>query len=1038
MYEELKAAIMALGDPGRVKEANRWLLEFERRGDSWGDVERLLHEVGAEGSQFRQYGGKLLHSKIQRDLELLPQEQVAQLTQSLLGHLSSLAARQPLERNVCRFVSLSIAALAVQMTQPGVVMQILQLIDPIIAPAPQLVLDLLTFLPEEADNRSIDVPRDQRAAFVDQLTASAESVFQFLLALWPQSNAETQCDILKCLSRWVSLTEIPWERLCASPMYSTALDCLTAPGPQFIYAADVLRETVARFDAHSSSGAAVMTGLLPRVLALRGVWVSLVARLDAHVDDDNEEIVEMCRSVANVFARVGKSYLSIIFSPADLGQAQIVAQMLDIARFKHGNNIAVIPNRFFYSLSEEIQRAKTRVDQDPALGPLITRYTPVFSDLLNICMEQVRLKDRRFEPNTVTSPTTGETTVASGAIKRATLTDEEDEVRTEYRETFVDCTIVLGGEVAMHAVCTSLQVHVSAANGTLKWADVECHLLGAQMIASYVPVGESAVLPWLLQFVSQVPDVGPIMGTVMELVGKLSRWLASNPQYLNHFLNQLGAALRSSYSCAPAARALKSILADCYQVPDLPIVQMHELLLETRAQGSLPLQADLDVIAGFRKVIINMPSMGPENLQGQMLQRLLVPMVAALATAITGTDSVSPPAVVPHLERLASALEYEKGGQANYDPQTLLPFFVQSVNILQTTLALSDAEIVAEKVCRVYKHCVRNCKDAFGSYIAPMCQHLTEKFDRKQHSAYIYAGSVLVSEFGAQPAHQAALYDMVWGLSRIFFREFSSLEQFVNKPDVVEEYYYFMVKVLNVCPGPMMANSADTATLIGAGISGLELEHREAQKGIVSFFDEVLRISLGRGAASSAPDLAQAAKALVFHYGPQLVAALVRCLSGQLPMYALPDNQAGQHQDPTPSVVELLFKLRNLGAGELQVCWFGWEFCASPAVLCGFAYPLPRPAPPRPSPPRPSHFLGLVHDCPGRHERACAGQRSQERHTGISDFCGGHDGFLRRAHGIRGSEPQIVGIGLKVKESREVRLYVQEGRNKESREGKGG
>ena len=920
IYDELKAAIKALADPARVKDANRWLLEFERNRESWGHIERLLHEVGAEGSQFRQYGGKFLHSKIQRDLELLPQEQVAQLTQSLLGHLSSLAARQPLERNVCRFVSLSIAALAVQMTQPGVVLQILQLIDPIVAPAPQLVLDLLTFLPEEADNRTIDVPREQRAAFVEQLTASAEAVFHFLLTLWPESNADTQCDILNCLSRWVSLTEIPWERLCVSPMYSTALDCLTAPGPQFVYAADVLRETVIRFGAHTGSGAAVMTGLLPRVLALRGVWVSLVARLDAHVDDDNEEIVEMCRSVANVFARVGKSYLPLIFSPADLGQAEIVAQMLDIARFKHGNNIAVIPNGFFYSLSEEIHRAKARIDQASALEPLTMRYTPVFSSLLNICMEQVRLKDRRFEPNTVTLPT-GETTVASGAIKRAALSDEEAEVRSEYRDTFVDCATVLGAEVAMHAVCTSLQAHVSPANGTLNWADVECHLLGAQMIASYVSVGESAVLPWLLQFVSQVPDVGPIMGTVMELVGKLSRWLASNPQYLNHFLNQLGAALKSSYSCIPAARALKSILADCYQVPDLPIVQMHELLLETRAQGSLPLQADLDVIAGFRKVIINMPSMGPENLQGQMLQRLIEPMVAALATAVTGTDSVSPPAVVPHLERLASALEHEKGGQANYDPQTLLPFFVQSVHILQSTLALSDAEIVAEKICRVYKHCVRNCKATFGPYIASMCQHLTERFDRKQYSAYIYAGSVLVSEFGAHPAHQAALYDMVWGLSRIFFREFNSLEQFINKPDVVEEYYYFMVKVLNVCPGPMLANSADTATLIGAGISGLELEHREAQKGIVSFFDEVLRISLGRGAASSAPDLAHAAKALVFHYGPQLVSVLVRCLSGQLPMYALPDNHAGQnHEDPAPSVVELLFKLRNLGVGELQVC----------------------------------------------------------------------------------------------------------------------
>jgi hypothetical protein len=63
------------------------------------------------------------------------------------------------------------------------------------------------------------------------------------------------------------------------------------------------------------------------------------------------------------------------------------------------------------------------------------------------------------------------------------------------------------------------------------------------------------------------------------------------------------------------------------------------LLLETRTSGSLPLEADLDVIEGFRIVISNMPP-GPEH-QGPALQRLIEPIVASLASTVgAGADVI--------------------------------------------------------------------------------------------------------------------------------------------------------------------------------------------------------------------------------------------------------------------------------------------------------------------------------------------------------------------------------------------------------------
>jgi hypothetical protein len=54
------------------------------------------------------------------------------------------------------------------------------------------------------------------------------------------------------------------------------------------------------------------------------------------------------------------------------------------------------------------------------------------------------------------------------------------------------------------------------------------------------------------------------------------------------------------------------------------------------------------------------------------------------------------------------------------------------------------------------------------------------------------------------------LYNMVWGMSTIFFNHMPSLEHFEQKPDIVEEYFFFMGKVLQCCPAPFVtpANSA--------------------------------------------------------------------------------------------------------------------------------------------------------------------------------------------------------------------------------------
>lgn len=62
------------------------------------------------------------------------------------------------------------------------------------------------------------------------------------------------------------------------------------------------------------------------------------------------------------------------------------------------------------------------------------------------------------------------------------------------------------------------------------------------------------------------------------------------------------------------------------------------------------------------------------------------------------------------------------------------------------------------------------------------------------------------------------LYGMVWSMSSVFFGQFSNLEQFEQKPDVVEEYFFLMAKALQSCPAPFVTATNGAAQTVIQGL----------------------------------------------------------------------------------------------------------------------------------------------------------------------------------------------------------------------------
>jgi hypothetical protein len=104
-------------------------------------------------------------------------------------------------------------------------------------------------------------------------------------------------------------------------------------------------------------------------------------------------------------------------------------------------------------------------------------------------------------------------------------------------------------------------------------------------------------------------------------------------------------------------------------------------------------------------------------------------------------------------------------------------------------------------------------------------------------------------------------------------------ENFSTESDIVAEYFYMLSKMLRMCPKKFL-NSQDHAVIIAdAGLVGLQLRSREAQKCILLFFERLCESPFNPGMDSASVTLALE---LVNKISPKLVHLIFAQLSGQI------------------------------------------------------------------------------------------------------------------------------------------------------------
>lgn len=970
LFEKCKAAIDALNQSQETNSANQWLMQFEGTSDAWSIADALARDM--TNPSYRFFGARILYNKIQTDFKQLDSTSATSLMESLVNHIIRLSQAPALEMNVCRYMCLALSALALQLNMNGIVSQMLTWLNPILSTQPIIILELLLVLPEECYNERIVVSHELRDLFSQQLCQSSLEIFGFLYSLMVMKpGAGVELQILKCVDRWVYNIDMPVAFLVSQPVFMHILEGLNKK-ELFDEAIEVVITVVRRYGYTScfEDNNVLFPILLQHILPLSAsMWTPEMVRLEASEtakafnssysnygsnilpsddDDDNdvscenEESMTIFRGLSRVVSELAEAYMVYmleivgdLFGQGSSPQALelknnvncLISQIFEIVKFKYNFNISRIPLKFCYEMSEYMVDFRKRCDYESDNK----RYDEQYYDHVGDSHGNLELNSKHsasIKPwveyvfTELLQSTVPQMLKPSALMKGTThCSDSFSGKLDEWLDLLSDCCHVVGGDKALTVLCTILQTEMSKNGSAMRWDIVEACLCGIKETIRHVEHTEERMMPQLIQVVSAtIPQACTnlvcVQKACIDIVGNCDRWLKHHPESLPQVWQMLINNLQVSYCSNAACKAMMHILSQCASVPNLPVMDLHTMILTLREIKGIALDNELLLLEGLCTALTTQ-CLQQENSEQQLsvnIGTVMQPLCVSLSNNLNG--SIDARSVIADVSRMTTVVMNVRVDHNRQMVHPVIAQFPQIQPLLAKAIESIGTENVCEKVCRFFKYLIRHSTSTYAPkpplgldgtnhhrrsneviihpngfliYLESMAHYLVQLFQAKQYSAFIYCASILVTEFGVVnklPRKQSStsipignqildqnsaqlhddamirkvnliLFNMCWSLDTCFFGVMNSLTDFENKPDLVEEYFYLLSRVLQYCPVEYFEfvfyqqniseveerNVEAPSRLVQhlhAALNGLNLRHKEAQKGILSFIQKTL------------------------------------------------------------------------------------------------------------------------------------------------------------------------------------------------------
>lgn len=867
------------------READQWLQKFQHSEKAWSVSDAMLRMESAE-LNVTFFAAQTIHAKIRLNFRELPKESIPMLRNSLVDHLARWSATG--KSAVITRICLALAALALQENWQDVIKDLSARLMQAGPPEQQnqtarVVLEFMKVLPEEAVSHRVVILEATREAFLRQLCGSSTFLLSSLqqIAVGPLgAEVMVQETVFQCLQSWVRHVDVPAQELVRSPLLQAAFDAL-AKRELFETGVDLLVEVLRKYQTTNYS---IVQFMVPKAMSLEAKYSKAVA----------EEDEDTARGLCRLFTEMGENYMSVIMAPDDRGQLKLVTLVLLCTQHPE-REIATIPLYYWYRFCralEALEPAELRNARYAMFGQCVV-------DLVGVLLVLMRYPED---------------------VEQLSYDEVEDvkSHRYDVADVLQDVCRILGAVPSLRQMLFILEQELANLAAlaqpelSASWRGVEACLFGIRAVGRDIPPDENEVTPRVVALLPKVPGHHIVRKTATLIVGKYGEWLKLHPNHLTDMFKYLLESFSLPEVTPAAATAIKQV---CHTCGGLMGESVLRLLLEqlqlakARTEHKIGNKDELEMLEGLAHVISSLQPVPAANAMRQLAE----PMAAGLQR--DGVEGGNVKSASYELDRLTVLVSFVNPTIEAGREHPVATVVREMWSVLLATSARHQSSVaVFEKLSRFFKHAMRTCKEHFEPLLKPLITHLVGTFAVVPHSPLLYCGSICVTEFGLKgPQFAALLFEMLGDFSRAVFRCLQNLDDFTANPDVVEEFFYLTARFVDYCPEPLVSSPL-LSSIVQCGVVGLQLHHREAQRGVLHCLEEVVGLAIPQTAKGAVNPNAQrfmpTVQKVLGQNGQALVRELVKCCVGELPSYSV-EGDGG-------SVSGLLFRIAVLCSSWLQ------------------------------------------------------------------------------------------------------------------------
>lgn len=847
------SAVFFSGDKGSAvpnewfaqrRSADQYLTSFQSTTVAWMVCDRILQEPAASSpndlaqqQQSRFFAAQTLHGKCRADIFQLPSDAQQSLRDSMVSHLQRMIHEN---KALTLRLAMSISALAVQMEWLTIVSDLLS--APPEARQTELTMLILQTLPEEcASDRLLLQAESSRFKMRDQLISSSPAVLNFLHAN-AQNNAER---VFEVLHLWIRYVPVHPQALLETPLLDASVQALR--NPQYLEpASDVVVQILRMYPSHHYGNEQLVSRMIP--------MLSSLPLQEALQSDDEDVLQAYCR----VITEMGEAYLSIVLSMDHTEVSrQMVSAILQCSRTSY-HEIASITLHFWYRFIMDLET----VEPFEWRQDLIDLYTPQIIELLDVCVTSLMPY-----PNDIDS-------VPADTI------DDLKRHRFYVDETIQDCCRLLGGNLLLNRMN-----ELWDANSQRSWQSMESCMTCLSSMHKFIPSDDPcSIFTKCFQVIPQLPEtILPLRQTCCRMIGRFAPWLAAHPQLATPLLPYLAKSLESP-ECAPSAAVAIRELCE-HSTKAFSMADAVTSLYQGIMPGRLDFESELDILIGVCKAL----SRNIQDSRGSIdprtvLTQLAHPVGGRFAASLQNAGSRGK-SIAEEVQRLAAIVQNLALPNDPSVPHPILDLLGASWGLLEAAVDRFPVdEYLAEMICRFHKYSLRACGPlAYSPNVDRLLSHLVESFRKSHQSPYLYAMSICVAEYGADPAYAERLTGAIAASVDISFSFLHTVEEMTAQPDVVEELFYLVERMVKQCPDPLL-RSPLLDSLFQFAAAGVQLEHFGANKGVFKFVDSAITFGLTVKDAPN-PESRAALERVMGTRGPALAGALAYAMTGDYPTY---------------------------------------------------------------------------------------------------------------------------------------------------------